>query len=78
MHLTIVNFAVVKGSTKELMNTKLQSTSILSNLLMDYLHSRKDTAYTTFTTLHDFIYNLTSKEKDPVLPYLVRVSCIES
>lgn len=64
--------AIVKGSAEELINAKYENKPEFNTYLNDLLRPRKETAFHSFTSIHDFIYNLTNMVSDPNLPYLER------
>jgi spore germination protein len=65
-----VFIAITKGSAEELMKAKYPDKPQINQFLNDLLHPRESTAFNPFTTVHDFIYDLTNEVSDPLAPYL--------
>jgi spore germination protein len=64
--------AIVRGSVQEVIAGKYENKPEVNRYLNNLLHPRRETAFSSFTSLHDFIYMLTNEVCDPNLPYLVK------
>jgi len=67
-----VFLAIVQGSTEELLTSKYKTMPEINTYLNNLLRPRRETAFTPFSTLHDYLYTSTSQVADPTLPYLVK------
>ncbi|WP_134703892.1 hypothetical protein [Ammoniphilus sp. YIM 78166] len=68
-----VLLAVAKGSAEEVIKGRYPNKPIVTTFLNDLLRPRNVTGFSSFTTLHDFIYTLTDQVSDPTLPYIERI-----
>jgi spore germination protein len=64
--------AIVKDSVQEVIAGRYENKPEFNRYLNDLLHPRRETAFSSFTTLHDFMYMMTNEARDPNLPYLVK------
>jgi spore germination protein len=64
--------AVVEGSAEKLLKAEYPDKPNINTYLNNLLHPRESTAFNPFTTIHDFVYDLTNEVTDPIAPYLVK------
>ncbi len=63
--------AVVKGRAEEMIRRNYKNKPELNTYLNYLLRPRVETAFSSFTTIKDFVYMMTSEVCDPNLPYLI-------
>lgn len=64
--------AVVEGKAGDLIKRQYPDKPFIGIFLNDLLHPRASTAFSPFTTVHDFMYDMTSEVKDPTAPIIIR------
>ncbi|GED33130.1 Ger(x)C family spore germination protein [Brevibacillus centrosporus] len=64
--------AIVKGKTEDVIRGNYQHKPELNTYLNYLLRPRVETAFSSFTTIKDFVFMLTCECGDPNMPYLVK------
>ncbi|GAB1533336.1 MULTISPECIES: Ger(x)C family spore germination protein [Brevibacillus] len=67
-----VHIAIVKGKAKDVIKGTYNHSPEINTYMNNLLHPRMETAFSSFTTIHDFVFMMTSNTMDPSLPYLIR------
>ncbi|MED2255584.1 MULTISPECIES: Ger(x)C family spore germination protein [Brevibacillus] len=67
-----VFIAIVKGKVEDVIRGKYKNKPEINTYLNDLLRPRVETAFSSFSTIHDFVFMMTSNIGDPNLPYLVK------
>ncbi|WP_332694754.1 Ger(x)C family spore germination protein [Halalkalibacter lacteus] len=70
---TNIYVAVVKGTVEDIMKGEYKDKPEINNYLIELLTPRTITAFSPFTTIHDFIYRNTDEVSDPSTPYIERI-----
>ncbi len=68
-----VLIAISKNSAEEVIMGEYPNKPMVTTFLNDLLRPRGVTAFTPFTTLHDFIYSMTDEVSDPSMPYIEKI-----
>ncbi|MGG4447361.1 Ger(x)C family spore germination protein [Brevibacillus porteri] len=66
-----VYIAVVKGKAKDVIKGTYNHRPEINTYLNNLLRPRVETAFSSFSTIHDFVFMMTSNTMDPNLPYLI-------
>lgn len=64
--------AVVKGRAADIINGQYENKPELNTYLNNLLRPRVETAFSSFASIKDLVYMMTSEVCDPNLPYLVK------
>lgn len=67
-----VYIAIVKGTAEEIVSGDYSRKPTVNIYLNNLLRPRVESAFSSFTTLHDFVFMMTSQTRDPNLPYLIK------
>ncbi|WP_309479313.1 Ger(x)C family spore germination protein [Brevibacillus agri] len=67
-----VFIAIVKGKAEDIIRGEYRNKPEVNTYLNDLLRPRVETAFSSFSTIHDFVFMMTSKTGDPNLPYLIK------
>jgi spore germination protein len=70
---TNIFIAVVKGTVEDILKGEYEDKLEINHYLIELLTPRTITAFSPFTTIHDFIYRNTDEVSDPSAPYIERV-----
>ncbi|MFC0472801.1 Ger(x)C family spore germination protein [Halalkalibacter kiskunsagensis] len=70
---TNIFIAVVKGTVEDILTGEYKDKPDINDYLIDLLTPRTITAFSPFTTIHDFIYRNTDEVSDPSTPYIESV-----
>lgn len=66
-----VYIAIVKGKAKDVIKRTYNHRPEINTYLNNLLRPRVETAFSSFATIHDFVFMMTSNTMDPNLPYLI-------
>lgn len=66
-----VYIAVVKGKAKDIIKGTYSHRPEINTYLNNLLRPRVETAFSSFATIHDFVFMMTSNTMDPNIPYLI-------
>lgn len=69
-----VYIAVVQGKAKDVIKGTYNHRPEINTYLNNLLRPRVETAFSSFATIHDFVFMMTSNTMDPNLPYLIHVN----
>lgn len=64
--------AVVKGTAAEIINGKYKNKPEVNTYLNDLLRPRVETAFSSFTSIKDFVFMMTNEVSDANVPYLIK------
>lgn len=64
--------AIVKGTAAEIINGKYKNKPEVNTYLNDLLRPRVETAFSSFTSIKDFVYMMTNEVSDANVPYLIK------
>ncbi|MEW9670546.1 Ger(x)C family spore germination protein [Ammoniphilus sp. 3BR4] len=70
---TNVFIAITKGSAESLMKADYPNKPNITVFLNDLLHPRGETAFSPFTTIHNYIYFRTDEISEPMAPYIEKL-----